>query len=106
MLAAAPVEVAAGAAEVVEAARDRGVEVEAVMVVRLLALEFALELGVGVTELTRTRVLVMVVVAVEVVVSSAATNGAATRQREATIAVNFILRIDSKVNINMEERAR
>ncbi len=51
----------------------------------------AVELGVGVTELTRIRVLVMVVVAVEVVVSSAATNGAATRQREATMAVNFIL---------------
>ena len=99
MLAAAPVEVAAAAAAVVEVARDRGVDVETDMVVKLLALEptleltpeLALELGVGVTELTRTRVLVMVVVAVEVVISSAATNGAATRQREAMTVVNFIL---------------
>lgn len=106
MLAAAPVEVAAAAAAEVEVARDKGVDVETDMVVKLLALELALELGVGVTELTRTRVLVMVVVAVEVVVSSAATNGAATRQRVPMIVVNFILRIDSKVNINMEEGAR
>lgn len=95
MLAAAPVEgVAAAAAEAVEVARDRGVDVETDMVAKLLALEptleFMLELGVGVTELTRIRVLVMVVVAVEVVVSSAATNGAATRQREVMTVVNFI----------------
>lgn len=95
MLAAAPVEgVAAAAAEVVEVARDRGVDVETDMVATLLVLEptleLMLELGAGVTELTRTRVLVMVVVAVEVVVSSAATSGAATRQREAMTVVNFI----------------
>lgn len=130
MLAAAPMEVAAGTAEVVEATRERGVDVETDMVLRYLALELGLGLGlgfamvlamvpatevvmevvmgvgVGVTELTRTRVLVTVVVAVEVMVSSAATNGAATRQREATMVVNFILRIDSKVDINTEEGAK
>jgi hypothetical protein len=72
---------------------------EAGTVVMLLTLELEVELGVAVTELTRTSVLVMVVVEVKVVVSSAATNGAATKQREAMMAVNFILRIDLKVNI-------
>lgn len=109
MLAAAPVEVAAAAAEVVELAElavDRGVDIVAGLVVMLDTLEtLEVELGVGVTELTRTRVLVMVVVAVEVVISSAAAKGAATRQREAMMAVNFILQVD-RIGIKVEYPVR
>jgi hypothetical protein len=90
---AAPVEVAAATAEVVEAALDSGVEVEGADMVAML------ELGVGVTELTRTRVLVMVVVEVMVVVVSvAAASGASARQSEVTRVVNFIS-IESTVKI-------
>lgn len=77
MLMAPPVwvaEAAGATAWVDEDEATRGVEVAATLTM--------LELGVGVavTELTRTRVLVMVVVAMEVV-SSAAANWAAARQR-------------------------
>jgi hypothetical protein len=90
--AAAPAEVAAATAEVVEAALDSGVEVDGTDMVAML------ELGVGVTELTRTSVLVMVVVEVMVVVVSvAATRGARARQREVMI-VNFIA-INSRMKI-------
>lgn len=90
--AAAPVEVAAATAEVVEAALDSGVEVEEAGMVAML------ELGVGVTELTRIRVLVMVVVEVMVEVVSAAASGASARQREVMRVVNFIA-IESNVKI-------
>jgi hypothetical protein len=87
MWAAAPVEVAAATAEVVEAALDSGVEVEDASMVDMLELG----VGVGVTELTRTRVLVMVVVEViVVVVSVAAASGTSARQREVMRVVNFI----------------
>jgi hypothetical protein len=97
--AAAPVEVAAAMAEVVEAVLDSGVEVEEAGMVVML------ELGVGVTELTRTRVLVMVVVEVIVVrVSVAAASGASARQREVMRVVNFIaIEIESKVKIDENE---
>lgn len=85
---AAPVELAAATAEVVEEARDRGVEVAVADTVTMLELG----VGVGVTELTRIRVLVMVVVAVDVTSSSARANGAAARQRrEVMTVVNFIV---------------
>jgi hypothetical protein len=81
---APPVWVAEAAAWVDEDEAIRGVEVATTLTM--------LELGVGVavTEFTRTRVLVMVVVAMEVV-SSAAANWAAARQRtEVMRALNCI----------------
>jgi hypothetical protein len=87
---AAPVELAAATAEVVEEARDRGVELAVTDIVTML--ELGVGVGVGVTELTRMRVLVMVVVAVDVTSSSAKANGAAARQRrEVMTVVNFIV---------------
>lgn len=86
-LTAPPVWVAEGARVGLEVEVTRGVELAGTVIM----LELGVGVGVAVTEFTLTRVLVMVVVVTEVV-SSAATNWAAARQRkEVTRAPSCIL---------------